>query len=159
MKALSLTQPWATLVALDAKHNETRSWPTRYRGWLAIHAAKGLAAMDEYDLRDLCQQEPFHTALSPALPCLLDTSVLDWRALPRGAVVAVTGLIACVRITPDYAAELTAQEAAFGNYTPGRWAWHLGPVLALPEPIPARGMQGLWDWDAPPTVLALLEGR
>jgi hypothetical protein len=41
MKALTLTQPWATLVAIGAKTIETRSWPTSYRGPLAIHAAKG----------------------------------------------------------------------------------------------------------------------
>src|SRR6202030_2406661 len=40
MKALTLTQPWATLVAIGAKRIETRSWPTLYRGPLAIYAAK-----------------------------------------------------------------------------------------------------------------------
>lgn len=42
MKAITLTQPWATLVAIGAKRIETRSWATRYRGPLAIHAAKGI---------------------------------------------------------------------------------------------------------------------
>lgn len=41
MKALSLTQPWATLVAIGAKKIETRSWSTSYRGPVAIHASKG----------------------------------------------------------------------------------------------------------------------
>ena len=41
MKALSITQPWATLIAIGAKTIETRSWSTLYRGDLAIHAAKG----------------------------------------------------------------------------------------------------------------------
>ena len=41
MKALSLTQSWATLVTIGAKKLETRSWPTYYRGPLLIHAAKG----------------------------------------------------------------------------------------------------------------------
>lgn len=40
MKALSLWQPWASLVAIGAKTIETRSWSTSYRGPLAIHAAK-----------------------------------------------------------------------------------------------------------------------
>ena len=40
MKALSLWQPWASLMAVGAKHNETRDWPTRYKGELAICAAK-----------------------------------------------------------------------------------------------------------------------
>ena len=40
MRALSLTEPWATLVAIEAKRIETRSWQTGYRGELLIHAAK-----------------------------------------------------------------------------------------------------------------------
>ncbi len=39
MKALTVMQPWATLVALGAKRIETRSWSTSYRGPLAIHAS------------------------------------------------------------------------------------------------------------------------
>jgi hypothetical protein len=46
MKGLTLTQPWATLVAIGAKRIETRSWPTRYRGLLAIHAGAGLGLWD-----------------------------------------------------------------------------------------------------------------
>lgn len=39
VKALTLWQPWASLVALGVKTIETRSWSTKYRGPLAIHAA------------------------------------------------------------------------------------------------------------------------
>lgn len=47
MRAISLLQPWATLVALGAKRRETRSWPTRYRGPIAIHASKGMPRASE----------------------------------------------------------------------------------------------------------------
>jgi hypothetical protein len=40
MKVLTLAQPWATLVAIGAKKIETRSWPTNYRGPLAIQFAR-----------------------------------------------------------------------------------------------------------------------
>jgi hypothetical protein len=43
MKALSLTQPWASLVVAGAKKLETRSWPTYYRGPLLIHAFEGIS--------------------------------------------------------------------------------------------------------------------
>ena len=46
MKALTLTQPWATLIAVGAKRIETRSWGTSYRGRIAIHAAKGFASIN-----------------------------------------------------------------------------------------------------------------
>lgn len=44
IRGLTLTQPWATLVALGEKHYETRSWDTGYRGLVAIHAAKKFPA-------------------------------------------------------------------------------------------------------------------
>src|SRR3546814_21127441 len=40
VKAISLWQPWASAIALGHKSIETRHWPTKYRGELAIHAAK-----------------------------------------------------------------------------------------------------------------------
>lgn len=40
MKAITVWQPWATLLATGQKHNETRSWKTSYRGEILIHAAK-----------------------------------------------------------------------------------------------------------------------
>ncbi len=69
MRALTLTQPWASLVAgarhpnrstrFGTKHCTSRSWRTAYRGPLAIHAGKGLADRTEAAYRDLCRQEPF----------------------------------------------------------------------------------------------------
>lgn len=38
MRALTLVQPWADLVAHGGKTTENRTWPTRYRGPLLIHA-------------------------------------------------------------------------------------------------------------------------
>jgi len=37
-------------------------------------------------------------------------------------------------------------ELSFGDYTPGRYAWILADVKLLPEPVPARGALGLWEW-------------
>lgn len=39
------------------------------------------------------------------------------------------------------------REYVFGDYTPGRYAWILEDVKQLPEPIPAKGHQGLWNWE------------
>jgi hypothetical protein len=40
-----------------------------------------------------------------------------------------------------------SRELPWGDFTPGRWAWLLGDIVKLAEPIPARGLQGLWEWD------------
>ena len=41
----------------------------------------------------------------------------------------------------------TEKELALGDWTPGRYAWELANVKILPEPIPAKGKQGLWNWE------------
>lgn len=54
MKALTLRQPWASLVALGVKTIETRGWSTSYRGPLAIHAAATVTGLRsiEFDYED-----------------------------------------------------------------------------------------------------------
>lgn len=47
MKALSLWQPWATLIQVGVKWIETRSWRTAYRGPLAIHAGCSRSAIGD----------------------------------------------------------------------------------------------------------------
>lgn len=142
MKALSLIQPWATLVTIRAKRMETRSWSTSYRGRIAVHASKGFPI----DCRELCGEWPFDEALTRA-------GINAWPRLPRGAIIATCELIACVptRGIEQRRGELwtrypfSDRERAFGDFTPGRWAWLLADVQALAEPIPCRGALGLWD--------------
>jgi hypothetical protein len=50
-----------------------------------------------------------------------------------------------------YAEDLTDQ-IPFGDFTPGRFGWILEDITPLPEPIPAKGFQRLWEWS--PTVAA-----
>src|SRR2546427_534687 len=59
VKALTLTAPWAHLIAAGAKRIETRSWRTDYRGQLAIHAAVGFPLW----ARGRCFEEPFYSRL------------------------------------------------------------------------------------------------
>jgi activating signal cointegrator 1 len=158
MKALTLTQPWATLVAIGAKQIETRSWATNYCGPLAIHAAAGLGPVGgNSGLNELVAQEPFWTVLGAA-GCTFGRRAPT--GLPFGAIVAVCELVCCTRIT--FAAgdargwygvvgrdwSLTDRERAFGDYADGRYAWLLADIRALPTPIPAKGALRVWEWDA-----------
>ena len=137
MKALTLRQPWATLVALGVKKIETRSWKTEYRGPLAIHAAKQFSK----SARQHCYQAHILDALIEAGH---DPGLAIFR-LPLGVVVAICTLIQIVRITKTNAPK--EPELSFGDYTLGRWAWILHDIKRLPEPIPARGFLGLWNWE------------
>jgi hypothetical protein len=154
VKALSLYQPWASLVALGAKRFETRSWRTSYRGPLLVCASKTFPG----DARDLCGEWPFHERL---LPHYADGRRVTVEALPRGCALAVAELVRCLpteaavsewSVCEDGAAERYAEEIEFGDYTPGRWAWELRNVRRLAGPVPCRGAMGLWD--VPADVLA-----
>lgn len=158
---ITLTQPWATLVAIGAKKIETRSWATKYRGPLLIHAAKGLASVIEREVERVfeLQSGAFYVALSSA-------GYTEASQLPRGAIVARCELTDVHQIPSapmhfprgvpadhplaSYPVVLPplrdTPERAFGGYTPGRYAWLLSDVQALPEPIPAKGQLGLWTW-------------
>lgn len=141
MKVLTLTQPWATLVAIGAKQIETRSWPTHNRGPLAIHAAKGLGSIGgAAGLLRLCRSEPFSR-------CLVDAGFRSTIELPLGAIVAVCTLDDCFRFTEENTANLSEQERAFGDYTPGRYGFRLGNIRKLETPILARGSLGLWNYE------------
>jgi hypothetical protein len=130
MKAIYLWQPWATLMAIEAKRNETRHWSTSFRGRLAIHAAK----RDTSELRALIAQEPFRSVLARA-------GYLCWDDLPLGAVVATAELAGVAR-TERVVRDTNVIELAFGDYTTGRYAWLFTDVLRPLSPIPARGAQG-----------------
>jgi len=159
MRCLSLTQPYASLVASGAKKNETRSWATSYRGLLAIAASKGFPT--EY--REFCEEEPFEEALALG-------GFSSWRDLPRGSIVAVCRLDACIPTSLANGgrnvtwhsggwhlgdAWLSSTEYMFGDYSPNRYAWVLTDLRRLPEPVPCTGVLGLWD--APADVLARIE--
>ena len=132
IRALSLWQPWASLIAAGAKQIETRSWSTTYRGAIAIHAAKRWTP----EQNDLGQQEPFRG-------CLREAGFATWTDIPLGCVVGTADLID-VLPTELIVAGLSEQEKAFGNYESGRYGWVMANIRALPKPIPVRGRQGLW---------------
>ena len=155
MKALTLHQPWAALVAAGVKRIETRGWPCAadvVGGWLAIHAGK--RPMDG-DAAELWQGQGDY-ARAAAGP------------LEYGAVVAVCFVRCCHRVE-DLRREKkpgslymcgaggcghdgwTAVESDhLGDFSPGRWLWFLEDVQRLAPAEPARGYMGLWKWERGP---------
>lgn len=132
MRAISLWGPYATLIADGRKLFETRTWTTTYRGPIAIHASSTVVA--EYAVA--CGYKP--------------------EGLPRGAIVAVARLAGiltteeAVRVIEDtMPAAQAREELAHGDYSPGRYAWELADVHAIPA-LWIPGRQGLWD--VPPDV-------
>ena len=131
MKAISLWQPWASLVAAGVKRHETRHWPTNYRGPIAIHAAKTL---------DL--------AGAPDQLCAAVSGPYWIKDLPRGVVVAVGQLVDC-EPAERVATYATEADLTAGNFARGRYAWRIEDVRRVNAPIPLVGRQGLFNWTPP----------
>ena len=135
MKALSLWQPWASLIAARIKIHETRHWPTPRAligQRIAIHAAKKLVAAPGGDLEEL----------------LIDQFGGHWVAdLPRGAVVATATLAGCYS-TEQRMKWASREDVICGDWYPGRFAWHLTEVRPVDPSVPCRGAQGIWEWSA-----------
>lgn len=132
-RALSLTQPWATLMVTGAKRVETRSWRTPYRGLLGIHAAKGFPRWAV----ELCFEEPFRSALVAA-------GIETPGDLPRGALIGWVCLADCVPTTGLELVGISEREVAFGDYSPGRFGW-LTTSCGSFDPIPMRGALSIWS--------------
>jgi len=97
-------------------------------------------------MKKYCLSDSFTTALYEA-----GISSSNKLPLHFGVVLCVCHLVNCLPITQEFVATLNEQEKAFGDYTAGRYAWILEDVRMLPEPIPAKGMQRLWQWEMPRT--------
>ena len=155
--ALTLHQPWASLLATGRKRIETRSWapPGRLIGArFAIHAAQTSLPRD----------------LSPdaiaAFEAALGLPKVRWPShLPFGAVVCLgklTGaykvgawmpgddlILLCAAISgsePMSSARLHVDEKHFGDYRPGRWLWVFEDVAKVEPPVPVKGCQRIWYW-------------
>lgn len=131
MKAITIIQPWASLIIHGVKRHETRSWrPGRFSGWIAIHAGKKTP-----------ERHLAHTDY------LRSIGFRTWGDLPLGAVLGWAFLIdAHSTDNPHFLSQLTNADKDTGDYSPNRYAWELTYIYRLNEPVPARGMQGLWNW-------------
>ena len=148
MTRVNLPQPFATLIAIGAKRIETRSWGTKYRGPLAIHAAKGYPE----EARRLCSERPFQSALAKE-------GYFSAELLLRSHIVAVCNLVACEKMTPELIAMVPEPERSFGFYEPGRWMWMLEEVRPVSIPGEVKGALGLWEWDEAGLEEALKAGQ
>jgi len=156
MKALTLHQPWASLIAMGIKTIETRSWSTKYRGPLAIHAGKRKPSPAEAMLL-------FESGVCSHLQVPLVWSKSD-PLVPYGAVVATCELVEVIPTEEcDVArsfrppggwrlgatrswAQVSREAFAYGDFSRGRFAWLLGNIKPI-DSVVAKGKQGLWEWN------------
>lgn len=141
-KAISIRQPWATLIALRHKRYETRGWETPHRGPIAIHASKDWRARSSWQF---WLRRVFREAL-PEETWLRFTNrhsgAAQWKG-PLGAVIAVANLVECQR-AEAIRGHIDEREMIFGDFSEGRFGWALADVVALPEPVPCSGKLGMF---------------
>ncbi len=162
LPALTLWQPWATLVVAGVKPYEFRRWPVPKRFWgtrIAIHAGARPVRRSEIDdlIASIRIEQGWGTALDaePALDILLRIQERP-EFLPRSVVLGTA-----VMGKPVPAVE--AVVAAYGESFRGDsnridhqvFGWPLTDIVRFDEPAPARGAQGFWWWSATETERSL----
>jgi len=130
MKTLTVQPHWADAIIHGPKRVENRTWWTRYRGPLAIHAGQTI--------------DPASRDLLAAVGFQIDEDA------PRGAVIGVVDLVDVVRFD---AAQTSLDgfpegyDLADDPLATGPFCWMFRNPRPLREPIPLRGMPGLFDVD------------
>lgn len=126
MKVLTIKQPWATLIIQGDKKFEFRSWQTKYRGELLIHAGKGI---DKEAVKRLEKYLP--------------------KELPIGKILGKVTLVDCIKMSPEFKEKLLKENSDI--YTKSsfqeNYGWLLDNVEVFNEPIEAKGHLSLWEFD------------
>ena len=125
MKALTIKQPWATLIMQGNKRFEFRSWQTKYRGDLLIHAGKGI---DKEAMKRLSKYLP--------------------EELPLGKILGKVKLVDCIKMSPEFKEMLLKENDDI--YTDSsfkeNFGWQVTDVEVFEKPIEAKGQLSLWEY-------------
>ena len=126
MKVLTIKQPWATLIMEGYKCFEFRSWQTKYRGDLLIHAGKGIDKEAVNRLKKYLPEE-----------------------LPKGKILGKVKLIDCIKCDENFKnkclqenKDVYAKSSFKENY-----AWQLEIEEVYKEQIDVKGQLGLWNYE------------
>ncbi len=132
VRALTIHEPYASLIIAGIKRFETRGRKTNVRGPLAIHAAKKPMSEEGKKLAE------------------------EYGIIPQyGMVLGTVELAYCLSIISEDKAvylddgldlQINKWEREFGWFEKGRFAWEMRVVEKFEKPIPAKGQQGFWIW-------------
>ena len=136
MKALTIKQPWASLIIHGIKDVENRSWNTKFRGKFLIHSSKTFDTDATLTKRqvDLCVSKGFLKQN--------DDGSWDWKIdFPRGVILGECNLIDVMppTATPSTDASIWKENMAFGLV--------ISDAKQLDEPIPVKGNLGFWEYN------------
>lgn len=128
MKTLTILQPSTGLILLGEKRVETRGWYTSVRGRVAIHAGLSKAYLKDWPQKGL-----------------------HWACNTFGCILGTVKIVDCVLLSRiaehGYILLATEQERRLGDWSHGRYGFILSDPILFPEPVPAKGKQGWWNWE------------
>lgn len=124
MKALTIKEPWASLIVNGYKKYEFRSWKTNYRGKILIHAGMSI----EKDMLG---------------------NIKDYNIeINKGAIIGEADLADCILVNEEFDEELrNIDEIVYGNNHINNYAWKLENIKKYDKPIPIKGKLGLWNYE------------
>ena len=127
MKVITIKQPFASLIAVGIKEYEFRTWKTKYRGEILIHAGKGIdkKAMKKFECYGL--------------------------EYPSGAIIAKVNLTDCVTVDDKFRKILKGKNEIVYSSIIKHTEWNgygfqLEGVTKI-DPIPAKGKLSIWEYD------------
>lgn len=142
LKAITIHQPWASLIAMGIKRIENRTWATKHRGPIAIHAGKSKKLYGLCQVKgDFYPLESLEIPYSKARPLSME---------PFGAIIAVGVIADCFHIRDRVNTD---------PWATGPYCWVLESMVQLESPIPYSGQQLLWELnsDVAQTLLKILK--
>lgn len=132
MLALSIRQPWASLILKAGKNIENRDWPTKYRGRILIHAAKGMTRAEHEDAIAFAVAAIKRDTRNFGAPVrTLRDLGFAFEDLQRGGIVGSVEIVACVTDSTS-------------PWFVGRYGFMLRDPRPLPF-VPWRGQLGFFD--------------
>lgn len=124
MKALTIKEPWASLIIDKYKTYEFRSWHTKYRGKIYIHASTSI------DKESLKQFNDYNISIKP------------------GHIIGEAEITDCILVSDAFDQELRQKDKqVYGSDHLGYYAWQLKNIKKYENPIPAKGQLGLWNFE------------
>lgn len=150
MKAVTIKQPYPYLICSGIKDIENRTWPTKFRGRVLVHAsAKPMKMINPNNVFTYQQWESFSLEDQVQLMC----SGTSFKPLSDAAIIGSVEIVDCVVCHDSIWAEKRdgRLDSAKQWIEKPIYNWVLANPILFPEPIPAKGKQSFWDY---PGILA-----
>lgn len=148
MKTITIKQPFPYLIFQGIKDIENRTWPTKFRGRVLVHAsAKRMGRILSNEDGIITDEQWDAMGERARVECVVPTS-------QTGVILGSVEIVDCVVNHPSIWAAKTPTAEWFGGTVYGApkiYNWVLANPITFPEPISAKGKLSFWDY---PNILA-----